>query len=186
MSRWSLSREEIDSSNTCQQSQRNGDTRHSSWLAMMVSHTILGYIYTGRVVQIPELPAVGQTIPTQQNYKLFFDNWFTGVPLILSLAQHGIPCTRTVRCKRLPGVNLMCEAELKRTECGSFEQKMAIVGEIPLRAVKGCDTRSISLLSNYIGAYPVTEVDTWNGKRKEIINIPCTAVVREYNKNMGW
>ncbi|KAA8578243.1 hypothetical protein FQN60_018606, partial [Etheostoma spectabile] len=44
-------------------------------------------IYTGRVVQPPELPDVGasgnvvlrlaQPIPTQQNYKLFFDNWFT-------------------------------------------------------------------------------------------------------------
>ncbi|KAA8577585.1 hypothetical protein FQN60_007074, partial [Etheostoma spectabile] len=44
-------------------------------------------IYTGRVVQPPELPDVGasdnvvlclaQPIPTQQNYKLFFNNWFT-------------------------------------------------------------------------------------------------------------
>ncbi|KAJ8257577.1 hypothetical protein GJAV_G00187270 [Gymnothorax javanicus] len=152
-------------------------------------------IYTGRVVQPPELPDVGasgnvvlclaQPIPTQQNYKVFFDNWFTSVPLILTLAQQGIQCTGTVRSNRLPGVNLMCEAELKRTGHGSFEEKTAMVGETILHAVKWYDNRSVSLLSNYIGAHPVTEVDRWDGKQKKIIKVPCPAVVREYNKNMG-
>ncbi|KAM9851196.1 matrix-remodeling-associated protein 5-like [Aulostomus maculatus] len=126
-------------------------------------------IYTGRVVQPPELPDVGasgnvvlrlaQPIPVQQNYKLFFGNWFTSVPLILTLAQQGINCAGTVRSNRLPGVNLKCDAELKRTGRGSFEEKMAMVGETNLHAVKWYDNRSVSLLSNYIGAHPVTEVD---------------------------
>ncbi|CAK6981757.1 piggyBac transposable element-derived protein 3-like [Scomber scombrus] len=74
-------------------------------------------IYAGRVVQPPELPDVGasgkvvlclaQPIPKKENYKLFFDNWFTIVPLVLALAQQGIHCTGTVRGNRLPGVNLM-------------------------------------------------------------------------------
>ncbi|XP_048859480.1 piggyBac transposable element-derived protein 3-like [Brienomyrus brachyistius] len=152
-------------------------------------------IYTGRAVQPPELPDVGasgnvvlrlaQPIPTQQNYKMFFDNWFTSVPLILTLAQQGIHCTGTVRSNRLPGVNLMCDAELKRTGRGSFEQKTAKVGETTLHVVKWYDNRSVSLLSNYIGAHPVTKVDRWDGKQKKIIQVPCPAVVREYNKNMG-
>ena len=85
-------------------------------------------IYTGRVAQPPELPDVGasanvvlclaQPIPTQQNYKVFFDNWFTSVPLIPTLAQQRIHCTGTVRSNRLPGVNLMSDAELKRTGHG--------------------------------------------------------------------
>ncbi|TKS75693.1 PiggyBac transposable element-derived protein 3 [Collichthys lucidus] len=71
-------------------------------------------IYTGRVNQPPELRDVGasgnvvlrlaQPIPKKQNYKLFFDNWFTSVPLVLTLAQQGIRCTGTVRANRLPGV----------------------------------------------------------------------------------
>ncbi|XP_023195555.1 piggyBac transposable element-derived protein 3-like [Xiphophorus maculatus] len=152
-------------------------------------------IYTGRVVQPPELPDVGasgnvvlrlaQPIPRQQNYKVFFDNWFTSVPLILTLAHQGIHCTGTVRSNRLPGVNLMCDVELKRTGRGSFEQKIAMVGETTLHAVKWYDNRSVSLLSNYIGAHPVTDVDRWDGKQKKIIKVPCPAVVREYNKNMG-
>ncbi|TKS74162.1 Inactive N-acetylated-alpha-linked acidic dipeptidase-like protein 2 [Collichthys lucidus] len=41
----------------------------------------------------------------------------------------------------------------------------------------------VSLLSDYIG--PVTEVDRLDGKQKKVIKVPCPAVVREYNKNMG-
>ncbi|RXM35176.1 PiggyBac transposable element-derived protein 3 [Acipenser ruthenus] len=130
-------------------------------------------IYTGRVVQPPELADVGasgnivlllaQPIPKQEKYKLFFDNWFTSVPLVLTLAQQGIHCTGTVRGNRLPGVNLMCDAELKRAGRGSFEQKMAMVGETTLHVVKWYDNRSVTLLSDYTGAHPVTEVDRAGG-----------------------
>ncbi|XP_024153448.1 piggyBac transposable element-derived protein 2 isoform X2 [Oryzias melastigma] len=152
-------------------------------------------IYTGRVVQPPELPDVGasgnvvlrlaQPIPKHQKHKLFFDNWFTSVPLILTLAQQGIHCAGTVRVNRLPGVSMMCDAELKRTGRGSFDQKTAMVGDTTLHAVKWYDNRSVSLLSDYIGAHPVTDVDRWDGKQKKVIRVPCPAVVREYNKNMG-
>ncbi|XP_051971544.1 piggyBac transposable element-derived protein 2-like [Xyrauchen texanus] len=152
-------------------------------------------IYTGRVVQPPELADVGasgnvvlrlaQPIPKQKNYKLFFDNWFTSVPLVLTLAQQGFHCTGTVRGNRLPGVNLMCDAELKRAGRGSFEQKMAMVRETTLYAVKWYDNRSVTLLSDYTGAHPVTEVDRWDRKQKIITKVPCPAVVKKYNKNMG-
>uniref|UniRef100_A0A3B3IBA3 PiggyBac transposable element-derived protein domain-containing protein n=1 Tax=Oryzias latipes TaxID=8090 RepID=A0A3B3IBA3_ORYLA len=136
-------------------------------------------IYTGRVVQPSELPDVGasgnvvlrlaQPIPKQQRHKLFFDNWFTSVPLILTLAQQGIHCAGT----------------LKRTGRGSFDQKTAMVGETTLHVVKWYDNRSVSLLSDYIGAHPVTDVDRWDGKQKKVIRVPCPAVVTEYNNNMG-
>uniref|UniRef100_H2L551 PiggyBac transposable element-derived protein domain-containing protein n=1 Tax=Oryzias latipes TaxID=8090 RepID=H2L551_ORYLA len=152
-------------------------------------------IYTGRVVQPPELPDVGasgnvvlrlaQPIPKHQKHKLFFDNWFTSVPLILTLAQQGIHCPGTVCSNRLPGVSMMCDPELKRTGRGSFDQKTAMVGETTLHAVKWYDNHSVSLLSDYIGAHPVTDVDKWDGKQKKVIRVPCPAVVREYNKNMG-
>ncbi|MGH0165991.1 UNVERIFIED_CONTAM: hypothetical protein FKN15_049846 [Acipenser sinensis] len=79
----------------------------------------------------------------------------------------------------------MCDAELKRAGRGSFEQKMAMVGETTLHVVKWYDNRSVTLLSDYTGAHPVTEVDRWDRKRKMITKVPCPAVVKEYNKNMG-
>lgn len=49
---------------------------------------------------------------------------------MLTLAQQGTHCTGTVHDNRLPGVNLMCDSELKRTGRGSFEKKMAMVREM--------------------------------------------------------
>ncbi|KAJ8409938.1 hypothetical protein AAFF_G00209790 [Aldrovandia affinis] len=79
----------------------------------------------------------------------------------------------------------MCDAELKRAGRGSFEEKMAMVAETTLRVVKWYDNHSVTLLSDYTGANPVTEVDRWDRKRKVIIKVPRPAVVKEYNKNMG-
>uniref|UniRef100_A0A8C3A2I5 PiggyBac transposable element-derived protein domain-containing protein n=1 Tax=Cyclopterus lumpus TaxID=8103 RepID=A0A8C3A2I5_CYCLU len=152
-------------------------------------------IYTGRVVQPPELADIGasgnvvlrlaQPIPKHENYKLFFDNWFTSVPLVLTLAQQGIHSIGTVRCNRLPGVSLMSDAELKRTGRGSFQQKMAMVGETTLHVVKWYDNRSVTILSDYTGAHPVTEVQRWDRKKKMLLKVPRPAVVKIYNKNMG-
>lgn len=126
-------------------------------------------IYTGRVDQPPELADIGasgnvvlrlaQPIPKDENYKLFFDNWFTSVPLVLTLARQGIHCTGTVRCNRLPGVNLKSDTDLKRAGRGTFEEKIALVGETTLHVVKWFDNRAVTLLSDHIGANPVTEVE---------------------------
>lgn len=43
----------------------------------------------------------------------------------------------------------------------------------------------MTLLSDYIGAHAVTEVDKWDGKQRVITKVSCPAVVTEYNKNMG-
>lgn len=74
----------------------------------------------------------------------------------------------------------MCDAELK-----GAGQKMPMVGETTLHAVKWYDNRSVTLLSDYTGAHPVTEADRWDRKQKMITKVPCPAVVKEYNKNMG-
>lgn len=97
-------------------------------------------------------------IPKEENFKLFFDNWFTSVPLAVTLAEQGIQCTGTVRGNRLPGVNLKSDADLKRVGRGAFEEKMAMVTETTLHVVKWYDNRSVALLSDHIRANPVTEV----------------------------
>lgn len=88
------------------------------------------------------------TAKTHQNYKLFVDHWFRDVPLILTLSQQGTHCVGIVCNYRLPAVSFMCEAGLERTGHGSLEQKMAVVGDITLHAVKWYDTRLVSLLSD--------------------------------------
>ncbi|MGH0136958.1 UNVERIFIED_CONTAM: hypothetical protein FKN15_037495 [Acipenser sinensis] len=77
-------------------------------------------VYTGKVVQPPELADVGasgnvvlrlaQPVPKHKNYKLYFDNWFCGVPLQLHLAHQGIQCLGIICSNRLPGSNMISES----------------------------------------------------------------------------
>ncbi|RXN16689.1 piggyBac transposable element-derived 2-like protein [Labeo rohita] len=152
-------------------------------------------VYTGKVVQPTHLVDIGasgnvilhlaQPVPQHKNYKLYFDNWFTSVPLQLELARQRVHCLGTVRSTRLPGNSMVSDAELKRSGRGSFQEKTAIVGNTTLYAVKWYDNRSVTLLSDYVGAHPVTHVQRWDRGSKAITDVPCPAVVRDYNQHMG-
>ncbi|RXM27140.1 Protein FAM150B [Acipenser ruthenus] len=117
-------------------------------------------VYTGKVLQPPELADVGasgnvvlrlaQPVPKHKNYKLYFDNW---------------------------GFNVL--APFVPTDY------QACVGDVNFHAVKWYDNRSVTLLSDYVGAHPVTEVERWDRSRKMVVQVPCPAVVREYNRHMG-
>jgi len=46
-----------------------------------------------------------KTIPKGINHLLYFDNWFTSVPLAAHLAKWNIYCLATVRLNRVPGIS---------------------------------------------------------------------------------
>lgn len=126
-------------------------------------------VYTGRVNQPPELPDVGasgnvvfllaQPIPKEKNYKLFFKNWLTSVPLVVIVDEQGIQCTGTVRGNRLPWVNMKSDVDLTRAGRKDFEEKIPMVIKTTLHVVKCYDNRSVTLPSDKIGSNTVTKVD---------------------------
>ncbi|XP_064078497.1 piggyBac transposable element-derived protein 3-like [Macrobrachium nipponense] len=78
---------------------------------------------------IPDLGAssnivlhLAETIQSNRNHHLYFDNWFTSVPLIKHLAERGIWCCGTVRPCRLPGLKLVLDTVLKKKGRGTFEE----------------------------------------------------------------
>ncbi|XP_076156111.1 piggyBac transposable element-derived protein 3 [Alosa pseudoharengus] len=152
-------------------------------------------VYVGKAVHPPDLPDIGasgnvvlrlaEPIPKNKNVKVFFDNWFTSVRLMLVLAQQGIHCVGTVRLNRLPGSSMVKDEDLKRSGRGSFQEKKACVGVTELYAVKWYDNRSVTLLSTYVGAQPLSQVDRWDKRQKKIIKVPRPAIVSTYNQHMG-
>ncbi|XP_051554346.1 piggyBac transposable element-derived protein 2-like [Myxocyprinus asiaticus] len=152
-------------------------------------------VYTGKAVHPPELPDIGasgnvvlrlaEPVLTKRNFKLFFDSWFSLVPLMLVLSQQGIHFLGTVCSNCLPGSSMMPDADLKRFCCGSFQEKTAYVRDTQLHAVKWYDNRPVTLLSSYVGAQPVSHVDRWNKGQKKTIKVSCTAAVSTYNQHMG-
>ncbi|ROI52210.1 Chimeric ERCC6-PGBD3 protein [Anabarilius grahami] len=78
------------------------------------------------------------------------------------------------------------DEELNRAILASIEsrKKDSNCWQSHFAAVKWYDNRSVTLLSDYVGAHPVTHVQGWD-RSKALIDVPCPAVVRDYNQHMG-
>ena len=56
-----------------------------------------------------------EEIPMNQNYRVFFDNWFSTLPLLIKLHSMGILSTAKLRSNRVVGCPLMSDKGLKVT-----------------------------------------------------------------------
>lgn len=114
-----------------------------------------------------------------KNHKVFFDNFFTGVPLMEELRQQQLYACGTVNSTRKKLPKFKIDKELKRGEYDWY------VSNSGLAAVKWRDKRSVHLLSNYHDPSSSTEV-----KRKEKdgthVQVPCPVMLTDYNKNMNF
>ncbi|XP_030751377.1 piggyBac transposable element-derived protein 4-like [Sitophilus oryzae] len=114
-----------------------------------------------------------------KNHKVFFDNFFTGVPLMEELRQQHLYACGTVNSTRKNLPQFKTDKELKR---GDFDWYSSNTG---LAAIKWRDRRSVHLLSYYHNPSSSTAV-----KRKEKdgtqVQVPCPIMLRDYNKNMNF
>ncbi|XP_067940611.1 piggyBac transposable element-derived protein 3-like [Watersipora subatra] len=85
------------------------------------------------------------TLPSGKSYKVFADNLFTSVPLLIKLQEHGIYYTGTVRQNRLAGCTLTDEKSLKKRGRGAYDWKVEENSNIA--AVRWYDNRGVTLLS---------------------------------------
>ena len=55
-----------------------------------------------------------RVVPTNQNYRVFFDNYNTTLPLVVELSKHGIHSLGTVRRNRLQNCKLPDDKEMMK------------------------------------------------------------------------
>jgi hypothetical protein len=129
-------------------------------------------LYSGKAVLGPSLPDVGKSgnvvlrlasvIPRSMFHKLYFDNWFTGVQLVIELEKLGIHSLGTVRPNRLKVCKFSFDKEMKTRGRGSYEKFSCKVDSISLNAVKLYDNKPGHLLSTFVGAHPTSAVQRWD------------------------
>ncbi|XP_047541815.1 uncharacterized protein LOC125074530 [Vanessa atalanta] len=142
----------------------------------------------------PDLGESGNTVvrlarmvPRNVNHIIYFDNFYTSVPLVTYLAKEGIFSLGTVRVNRLrncklPEKNTIMKKNVPR---GFYEENVATVDDIDVSAVVWKDNKPVNLLSTYVGAEPATTVTRFDKSKKERVAIPCPKVIKEYNAHMG-
>jgi hypothetical protein len=65
-----------------------------------------------------------KSLPDGKNYKIFADNFFTSMPLLVKLKEKSFHFVGTVRANRLKGCDLKTEKELKKDRRGSYDCKV--------------------------------------------------------------
>lgn len=154
-------------------------------------------VYTGKIHPVEGEPDLGassnvvlkmsKTIPHGKNHLLYFDNWFTSIPLATHLASKEIYCLGTVRMNRVPGVQscMTADKELLKRGRGSHCEITSVIDNTEVRVVKWADNKCVSLLSTFSSAGPIRECNRFDRKKKEQVKIPCPQIVQTYNKFMG-
>lgn len=100
-------------------------------------------IYTGQEnpVQVNNEPDLGATanvlrlssiIPRKENYRLYHDNYYTGLPLMVHLAKEGIYSLGTIRKNRIPNCKLPTDDELKKVDRGTSHEYVATIGGVDI------------------------------------------------------
>lgn len=104
-----------------------------------------------------------------KKFHLFFDNFFTSVPLIERLSEKNLSATGTVRENRLFGNSLTDSKELKRQCRGVYDYQK--VADKNIIAVKWHDNNVVCLCSNAVGVEPVHTVKRYSRKERKNIQV---------------
>lgn len=146
-----------------------------------------------------ELKVIGNTVvrltrsvPSFCNHKLYFDNYFTSIPLLVYLRTRGILSLGTMRRDRIP----QCQIPKDIKERGEMVEHVANCQGIDVTMVGWKDSKMVIMASTFIGSkLPMNRnsneildsqpIDRWNKKQKKLETIPCPQAVHEYNRYMG-
>jgi hypothetical protein len=126
-----------------------------------------------------------RTVPSMVGHKLYFDNYFSSIDLLVQLERRCIQSTGTVRLNRLPGLPGPSEKELKKSGRGAMNECLTNVDGADIACVRWYDNKMVNLVSTFTGAKPIVKVQRWSKAEHEYKEINCPTIVQEYNKNMG-
>ncbi|XP_068082115.1 piggyBac transposable element-derived protein 3-like [Anabrus simplex] len=121
-----------------------------------------------------------------RGHVLYFDRYFTSVPILEHLLNRGIYATGTIQANRLQKdlkLKLSSDQALQKRGRGSYDEFVREDGSISI--LKWMDNRSVLMASSATGAKPLQYIRRWDKREKKYILVPCPKTVPSYNHSMG-
>ena len=122
-------------------------------------------------------------LPRNVGHKVFFDNWFTTLDLMLYFKKEGILAVGTIRGNRIQGCPLVGNKEIEKGNREDLDYRVGNNSGVII--VKWLDNNVVQLCSNFVGVCPVETIERWVKKDQARKEIPCPQIVKAYNKSMG-
>lgn len=133
-------------------------------------------------------------VPRFKNYIIYFDNYYTTIPLVIYLRTLGILSVGTIRRNRIKNCKFPEEKIMMKCERGTSREFVASVYGIDVTSISWKDTKLVNLVSTYIGTKPAfssivpnenESVRRFDKKQNKVTMVACPQIVKDYNKNMG-
>lgn len=128
---------------------------------------------------------LAKEVPTNRNYRLFFDNYYTSLPLIEYFSKRGILTLGTIRKNRIPNCKLPDEKQFKKEPRGTSVEQVGSYNGIDIAVLAWKDNKIVTLASNFAGKNPTSTVRRYDKSQKQYITVERPFVVAEYNRHMG-
>lgn len=175
--------------------------KHHKWrFKLFIISSVSGYaykfeIYTGnenkyRLLSEPDLGASGnvvvrlcRNVQRDQFYRVYFDDYYSSIPLILFLAKNGIHSLGTIRRNRIPNCKFPSDCDVETAPRGTSYENVTAIDGVDVSTVLWIDKKI--LISSYTGQLPIQEVTRFDNKVNRKVSIPCpNFLVKDY-KHMG-
>lgn len=137
---------------------------------------------------------LSQTVPNFVHHIIYFDNFYTSLPLLVYLRARGIYSLGTVRTNRITNCKLPTDNEIKKEARGFSTEFVGRAYGIDITNVLWKDNKSVRLASTYVGIAPFARANPsehpakasrYDRKVKQRVEVDCPQIIREYNSHMG-
>lgn len=121
-------------------------------------------------------------LPSDQ-YILYFDNFFTSLPLLEQLAAKNIHATGKVGVNRIDKCPVTVVDVIKKQAHGTFDFKQDTTSGIVI--TRWNNNSVVTLASNCPGVQPAGVAKRWSRAERKCVDVPQPFVVSQYNRYMG-
>ncbi|XP_050063055.1 piggyBac transposable element-derived protein 3-like [Aphis gossypii] len=125
-----------------------------------------------------------RSIPINMHHKLYFDNYYTSIPVMAFLENRKIHTVGTFRANRFFGVPIDDKSMLKKPR-GTSEEFITVYENVPITAVGWRDNKVVKVASTYVGEVPTDKVKRHDRKTRTNIEVTRPQCINIYNKHMG-
>ncbi|XP_029348686.1 piggyBac transposable element-derived protein 3-like [Acyrthosiphon pisum] len=109
---------------------------------------------------------LSRIIPEKKNHRLYFDNYYTTIPLVQYMAKKGILTLGTVRRNRIPNCKFPSEKIMLKEPRGTSYEYLTVFNNVPITSVIWKDNKLVTLLSSYCGILPEMSINRFDKKSK--------------------
>lgn len=116
--------------------------------------------------------------------RIYIDNYFTGLPLLVEMRERGYACTGTIRDNRIPkSCTIEDKNKMKKKERGAFDVVYDAKNKIAVTRWK--DNAVVTVASTISADKPLLKATRWSAKEKKRVSVPQPNVINLYNRGMG-